>query len=201
MRAAFLILFLLCAAGGAYFFYFSPQAQAKRHTQAALDAFSAAVESQDRAKVSAILTQELTNAAQIELRVHQFSLLQPDGGQVLNERFDKAGFITFLDTTLYSITDYHAAPMIDSFALTRDTSSASVTFSFKAYADGKNYYAGKAVGMRFSSDISCTGEVQLATPTPQLGNVSCDLQLRTVPKPEEAATLGTNPEALREYLR
>lgn len=203
MTRFIVIIFLALVLCGGYYFFFYPPEVMKRHAQAALDNFSDAVAAKDRAKIGSALQTLLANDAKIHLAVSifQLSLLSEGGyGKPQTEDFSKADFLTFIDTTLYSMTDYayEYPPRITSFSLNPDGKTAAVVFSSKEWADGPEWYAGTKLNMRFSSDTTCHGDVTFARTPPQLVKADCAMQLRMVPKPGQSNKI--TPDALRQLL-
>ncbi len=192
---AFVLLVLGC---GYYKFMYTPHIL-REATQKALDDFSAAVATKDRAKVGASLSAHLMEGAKIHLEVTFFSLTQNQQKPVV-EDFTKAEFLTFIDNVLYPLDDYEYTPELGDFSLNSERNAAGVTFTSSEWADGKSHYAGVAVGMRFSSNSECEGHVLFANKIPSIDTVSCKLELRAVPKPEEAYKIQSNPEAMQQLL-
>jgi len=195
-----LALLLLAIGGGAYYQLFYPPKVLERETETALAALSTAVLSHDRAKVSAALQDSLMDTAKIHLEVRLYSVTQMDGGKPAIQDFTKADFITFIDNVLYPLTEYSYQPELQSFTLSPDRKSAAVTFTSREFADGTEQYSGTAVGMRYSSETDCTGQVVFEPKKVLLDNVSCNVRMSIVPRPEEAYKL-RDQEALRQYLR
>ena len=199
MKAAFIAFAALIVAVIYYQFFYPPNVM-KRQVEASLAAFSAAVESQDRAKISVTLQDMLTESAHVHLEVTMVSLTQEMGKPAVQD-FGKAEFIPFIDNVLFPMTDYHYEAELESFALGTDKKSANVSFTSKQYGDGTSYYAGTAVAMRESAEAECTGQVVFERKQALLNDVNCALNLRLVPKPGEAGKLTAHPEALGQYLR
>ena len=195
-----LALLILIAAGCGYYFLYPPMAL-KHKTESALEAFSKAVESQDRAKVAASLDKYLSPIAKIHLEMTFYSVLQQEGTKPQVQDFDPATFKQFIDNLLYSTTDYHYAPQLREFTLSKDHKSANVTFISSEYADATSYYDGKPVGMRYSSTTSCAGEVLFEQNMALLDTATCAVQAHLVPKVDEAYKLRQSPEALQQYLK
>lgn len=198
------VVALLVLAGSYYYFLYPPKI-IQRKAEAALMHFSSVVATKDRAKIGETLGQFLTDDAQIHLDVGFFSLSTIEetgsGGRQTGQDFDKASFLGFVDNILYTLTDYSYEPEIQSFILSLDRTTASMTFTSKEWADGMSYYGGTAVEVRFSSHTTCSSDVSFATPTPVLTKLNCRMQLRMVPKPSEMSKLRGNPEALKQLLQ
>jgi len=197
MKSIILIVILALVGGGYYFFY--PPMVLKHRTEQALEEFSKAVEAKDRAKISEVLGKYLAEEAKPHLEVTLFSLSQPEGKPTIQD-FDKPTFITFIDNTLYSLDDYHYEVALQKFNLAADKKSASVTFASKEWADGKEYYMGTAMNMRYHSNTLCEGEVDFDGGKTELAAVNCKMTLGIVPKPDEILK-SQNPEALGRLLR
>jgi len=185
------------ALGIAYYLIFYPPVVMKRAARSALQQFSDSVESKDRSKISASLQNVLSDDATVKLEVNFFSLT----GNVppMVQDFNKQTFIAFIDNTLYPLTDYAYYPELTSFKLNDDRQSAQVTFKSKEWADGANYYGGTAVNMRFSSDTACEGKAVFAGNIARLSQVTCKMQFRAVPKPQEIEKL-QNMESMRDFI-
>lgn len=199
MRKYLSVAAILAAAWAGYYFLY-PKAVLARYTQDVLDEVSRAVASKDRAVVGETLKKYMTDDAQIHLEVRMFSITQPEGGKPEAQDFDRTVFLNFIDNILYSLTDYNYEPMLQQFDLSTDHKSAAVTFNSKEWADGKSYFAGTPVNMRFSSDTQCTGHVIFENKKPLLDKADCAMQLRAIPKPEDMYKLQTNPAALIQLL-
>lgn len=197
MKIASAIVALLLIAGGVYYFAYYPPTLMKRATRDALDQFAAAVATKDRAKIGESLQALLTDDAKVKLEVRFFTI----GVQVppMVQEFDKPGFIHFIDTVLYPMTDYFYEPKLESFESSADRQSAAVQWSSNQWADGNAYFGGAAVEMRFSSvDASCRGEAAFSEMKPRLRLADCGLTLMRVPKPGQESKL--RGEALRDLL-
>ncbi|MDX2074150.1 MAG: hypothetical protein SFX19_07300 [Alphaproteobacteria bacterium] len=166
------LVILLVAMG---FYYVS--GEKKRAVQVSLQNFSDAVATKDRARVSEALTALLTDDAKIHLTVHFFSI--GNTRPAMDENFDKAGFITFVDNILYSLTDYSTTPSLESL----DSDTGAVRFTSAEWADGANMMGGVSVNMRYSSSTECTGSAVFENDTARLSQADCQLQFRQVPKP------------------
>jgi hypothetical protein len=197
MKAVVLGLGVLAAAGAGYYFGFYPPVVKEREAARALDSFAQAIASKNRATITQSLEGLLAADARIRLSVHMFAIGQP-GRPALVQEFDKPAFIRFIDNTLYPLTDYGYSARIVSFSLKND-SEADVALASKEWADGSDMYGGVAVNMRFSSDTQCTGSVRFAGEAPQVAQLSCEMQFRSVPKPGEAQRLN-NIDGLRDLL-
>lgn len=192
MRSALVsltLLIVLCGAMAGY--YFSDGQAKKRIVRASLQEFSDAVATKDHAKVSAALTKLLTDDAKIRLEVHFFSI--GNARPMMEQNFDKAQFITFIDNTLYPLTDYSYTPQLTSLDV-----DGKVAFTSVEWADGANMMGGVSVDMRFSSDTVCTGSV-LLNDTARLRDATCQLQFRQVPKPGQTAKFQSK-EGLMDLL-
>ncbi len=172
---ASLLIALTLLMGGMGYYYFS--GEKKREAQAALQQFADAVASKDRAKVSAALTELLTDDAKIHLTVNFFSI--GNTRPAMDQYFDKAQFITFIDNILYSLTDYSYTPTLK----TLDNKTGDASFISSEWADGANMMGGVSLNMRYSSNSECTGNVMFENKTARLKEATCQLQFRQVPKP------------------
>jgi hypothetical protein len=200
MKRLLIPLFVALAAGLAYHQFFYPPTLLRRATMQALADFSSAVATRDRANVSAVLERTLPETAKIHMEVGFFALTQPQT-QPVTQDFDKAAFIRFIDTVLYPLDDYHYQPELEEFTLSEDRSHADVVFTSMEWADGKSYFGGLAINMRFTSTTECKGHVAFREGKPLLEEASCSVRMHSVPKPEEAQKIQQNPEALRQLLR
>lgn len=176
------VIATLVLAGSIYYLFFYPPEVLQRHTQGALDHYSDAVATKDRANIGAALKALLADDAKV-----RFSVSMVSGGGAARpeaEDFSKADFITFVDNILYSLSDYaySAPPRLDAFTISADRKTATVVFSSKERAEGPDWVASTKLNMQFSSDTLCHGEVRFA-PEPQLENADCAMQLRMAPKP------------------
>lgn len=182
MYRIILTVISILALGGIWYFFFYPPEVLQRHTQGALNGFSEAVATKDRANIGAAMKALLADDAKV-----RFSVSMVSGGGAARpeaEDFSKADFITFVDNILYSLSDYaySAPPRLDAFTISADRKTAAVVFSSKERAEGPDWVAGTKLNMQFSSDTLCHGEVRFA-PEPQLENADCAMQLRMAPKP------------------
>ena len=171
-----LALLLILSIGMAWYYFSDGQVQ-KRAVQASLTRFSEAVATKDRAKISAALGELLTPDAKIRLEVYFFSVT--GGRPTTAQDFDKAGFIRFIDTTLYPLTDYGHTPTLVSL----DTTTGSIEFTSSEWADGANMMGGISLNMRYGSSTSCKGIRAMEAGVAKLKEASCTLQFRQVPKP------------------
>lgn len=172
---------LLVAAGG-YYYYFYPPVVLKHATQHALVDFSKVVASKDRAKVVDSLKSLLSDSAKIRLEVDFLPVTGSNGTSIMAQDFDKPDFITFIDNTLYSLSDYSYTPRLTQFVLNPDRKTAVVEFTSQEWGEGMAYYGGMGAATRFRSDTSCQGEVAFEQNQVQLSKVSCKMQLRSAPK-------------------
>lgn len=182
-----------------YYFFYYPPVVMKRQAAHALESFADVVETKDRAKISQALQDLLTDDAKIRLEVHFFSITQANNPPVVQD-FDKESFVSFIDNTLYPLTDFAYYPDLKKFSLAEDRQSAGVTFSSREWADGANYYGGVSVNMRFSSDTVCEGTAAFAAESVKLRDAVCRMQFRAVPKPQDIEKMQNNADAMREYL-
>lgn len=174
---AVLLVLLVVIAGGMAGYYTSEGQVKKRQVNASLAQFANAVATKDRKAVSAVLTRLLTDDAKVHLTVNFFSI--GNGRPAMEEHFDKAQFITFIDNILYTLTDYSYTPHLQ----TLDKESGAVSFTSGEWADGVNMMGGVSVDMRYSSDTQCEGRVIFEQSIARLTQVSCQMQFRQLPKP------------------
>lgn len=195
-----LALLILAMAGGLYYQFYYPPSAMRNATEAALQQFADAVDSQDRAKVSDALTHLITDDAKIHLEVNFFSISNPTGGRPMVQDFDKQQFISFIDNILYTLSDFHYEPRLREFALSDDRKTAAVGFASYARGNGPAYYSGVTVTMRFSTDTTCTGRAVFNGDIPKLAEANCNVLLRSVPIDSDAHKLRT-PEAIQDFLQ
>lgn len=198
--ALFIAALIIAALGGGYYFMFNPNVVYQRACEKTLHQFAETIATKDRPQIAGAFDTFLTDDARIGLEVDFFSLSRPNGNPGNMQEFDKETFKTFIDNVLYPLTDYSYQPTLTSFKLASDHKTAAVTFESKEWADGSSYYGGMAVGVRFSSETSCEGEVVFEEKTPRLSHASCKIQMRNVPKPGQEDKL-RSPEALRDLIR
>jgi hypothetical protein len=198
-RKALLMIAALLVGGGVYHQFFYPPTLMKKAVQRSLEQFGQAVATGDRAQVGQVLDAQMADDAIVHLEVSFLSLVHQNH-QPMTQDFDKAGFVRFVDNILYSLETYHYQAQLESLLLNADRSMADITFTSKEWADGKSHYGGVAVGMRFSSDTQCSGQVVFAGLLPKLKTARCAMSMRSVPKPEEAYKIQQNPEAMRQFL-
>jgi len=200
---AIIAAFLAIAIAGYYFLY--PPKVLERKTEAALMDFAKVVATKDRAKIGQALGRLLTDDAKIHLDVSFFSLSKIEetgsGGKVVGQDFDKASFLTFIDNILYTLEDYSYEPVLRDFTLSPDHKNATITFASREFADGVSYYGGTAVNVRFSSVTFYDGDVSFAGAQPALDKLTFKMELRMVPKPDQAAKFQNNPDAIRQLLQ
>src|ERR1700761_9143177 len=90
----------LLAAGAGFFYWRSPSVALKRATQHALNDFSAAMTSKDRAGLAVALGNCLAGSAQVTLRVRIFKPLMDNDAPGPAQTMDKKTFLAFVDNTL-----------------------------------------------------------------------------------------------------
>lgn len=189
----------LAMLGGLYFQFYWPPNAAKREVEKALQQFAAAVETQDRAQVSAALNALIADGATIRLNVEILAVTQQTGQKPVMQDFDKAEFIRFIDNILYTVTDSHYYPKLKTLEYRDDGRPMPVAFTSNERGEGSSYYAGVPVAMRFTTDTACTGQVIFTGDAPQLSQASCDVGLRMLPKAGSNQTLFDN-NGVREML-
>ncbi len=166
-------------AGGLYYTLFYPPSVMKRNTEAALQRYADAVETQDRAKVGAALAELLTDDAKVHLEV-TFSTISAANTRPMTQDFDKPAFLAFVDNILFTLTDYHTRPKLEEFALNGET--ANIQFKATQWADGPTYYTGVALMAHFTGDTQCSGEAVFTALQPKLKSANCTILLRSVAK-------------------
>lgn len=170
---------LLLMAGGLYYTLLYPPSIMKRNTENALQRYSDAVETQDRAKVGAAISELLTDDAKVHLEV-TFSTISAANTHPMTQDFDKAQFLSFVDNILYTLTDYHTRPKLEEFTLNGE--AANVKFKATQWADGPTYYTGVTLQAHFTGDTQCTGEAVFTDMQPKLKSANCAMLLRSVAK-------------------
>ncbi len=191
----------LLLAGGLYYQFVYPPSVLERSAEEALQAFADAVATKDRAKISEAFSALLTDDAKIHLEVSFFAVIETNANKPMVQDFDKAGFIQFIDNTLYPLSDYGYTPLLEEFTLAPDHQTAAVKFSSREWGDGASMFGGVSVDMRYSSDTKCDGQVVFVNEQPRLSNASCALTLRTVPKPGQYQKLQGSTDAMQQYLQ
>ncbi len=199
MKIASAVILALLLAASAYYFFFYPPHVLKGATKEALSQFEQAVQTKDRAKIGAVLSTLLTDDAKIHLSVSFLSITAPDAPAVVQD-FDKTNFIAFIDNVLYPLTDYDYRARLETFALADDGKTAAVTFTFRQWADGNEYYGGNPVAMRYSAEATCSGQAAFENKKARLAQVTCKINLRAVPKPEEIGKM-RNMDAIQDLLK
>lgn len=171
-----LVVMALLLAGGMAAYYFSEGQSRSREMRAGLRKISDVVATKDRAKIGAALNEFLTDDAQIHLSVQFFAI----GNQppVMDQQFDKAQFITFIDNLLYSSTDYGNNTQL----ATLDVKSSEITFVSNDWADGANMLGGTSIDMRYTLSSECTGTAYFALKA-QLQKADCKVSFHQIPKP------------------
>lgn len=185
-------------AGGLYYTLFYPPSVMKRNTEAALQAFADAVETQDRAQVASTLNMLLTNDAKIHLEV-TFSAISSANLKPMVQDFDKASFLAFLDNVLYTVSDYHYRPKLQEFLLQDEI--AAVQFTATQWADGPSYFAGVTLMMHFSGDMQCKGEAVFENLQPKLRSANCTILLRSVTKADSSSDTVNRAQAIHDLLQ
>ncbi len=196
-----ILLFAALWIGLGYYHFFYPPVVLKRTAAKVFEHIAETVETHDRAKISAALDEFLTADIKPVLDVSFFSITQQGGVRPITQNFeDKASFITFIDNVLYPLNDYglHSVD-IQTMRLNEDKSAADISFTTKQWGDGLSYYAGAGVRMRYSADGDCTGTLYFK-PKVQLGNFTCRVLLRTMPRPEETHKM-RDGAVLKDYLK
>ena len=199
MKKWLLLFVALLIAAVSYYEFFYPPRVLRRAAEDALKQFAGAVASQDRAEVGKALEKFLADDARVTLEVNFFSATRQV--PAMTQDFTKPSFITFIDNTLFPLTDYAYEPEIRDFSLSPDGKMAAVVFTSREWADGNNYYGGLSIATRFSSETTCKGEVGVAPEGILLQRVDCSMQLRSVPKPGEYQKLRQSPEALQDLIK
>jgi hypothetical protein len=200
MKAALAFVVLL-AAVGIYMAFFYPPITLKRTAEAVLMQFAEDVASQDRARITQSLQALLAENAKVHLEVSFMTLLRQNPAPAMVQDYSKAEFIALVDHTLTPLTEYVYQPRLEGFTLADDEKTAEITFTSKQYADGSSLYGTSTVAMRHSADMQCTATVSFEKNIPRLIVASCNLQLRSVPKPGEAQKIQNNPGALQQLLQ
>lgn len=193
------VIVALAMLGGLYYQFYYPPSAMKHATEKSLQQFAAAVETQDRAQVSAALDALIMDDAVIHLDVEILAITQQTGRKPLSQDFDKQAFITFIDNILYTVTDTHYYPKLKMLEYRSDGTPMPVEFTSNERGEGNSYYAGVQVMMQFTTDTTCTGQVVLAGETPKLSQASCSIGLRMIPTGGPGQTLHDN-ETVRQML-
>lgn len=183
----------------AYYSMFYPPVVKRKAAEAALYSFAEAVASHDRGRIGEVLEKHLDGNVSLQLEVQFLSLTQ-NGSRPVIQDFDKPAFLRFVDNIIYAMEDYGYRARLEHFALAPDGQTAQVIFSSGEWADGKSYYGGVSVMMRFSSDTRCEGAVTFTEAFPRISSLRCVMSLRSVPRPEESHKIRENPEALKQLL-
>ena len=184
-----------------WYHYLYPPVVMKRAASEAFEKLQVAFETRDREQISLALTEFIADDSTPTLEVSFFSIIQQEGVRPMMERFKQKGsFLTFIDNVLYPLDDYGLHSFdINTMRLNADSSAADITFKTKQWGDGLSYYAGAGVRMRYSADADCAGTLYLK-PKVQLGNFSCRVLLRTMPRPEETGKM-RDSAVLKDYLK
>jgi hypothetical protein len=178
---ALIVLILLLAVAGGYYYLYPPELM-KRQTQKALTDFSKAVASKDRGKIALALNTIMTNPVKMRLEVDFLPVTGTGSASGMAQDFDKSGFITFIDNTLYSLTDYGYVLQLNQFMLDTDKKTAKAEFTSQEWGDGMAYYGGMGICSHFNSETLCDGEVDFAGNQAHLDKATCKTQLRSSPK-------------------
>lgn len=198
---SFSLLALALIGGGVFYRYFYPPVVLRHATQEAFEDMEKVVATKDRALIATQIGQFLSPGATISLEVRFFSIVQSNEVPGKSQFFSRSEFIHFVDTLLYSLSDYSAEFEIKRFDLVPDATSAEVEFRSKHWADGHNHYGGIAVATRFSIETECAGKLLFSGRSAYLHHTKCQVDLRSVPKPGEASKIQSNPEALKSLIR
>lgn len=182
MKAILILLTFVISGllGGLYYQFLYPPSVMKREIEKMLGQVSAAVETQDRAKVAEALGVVIADDALIHLSVETSLGLQPTGQRPVSQDFDKASFIAFIDNLLYSVNNVHFYPKLDDLAYRADE-PVLVHLSSRVLAVGPAYYAGTQITMRFTAETACDGMVAVGNPPPQVKQMICQVGLRITP--------------------
>ena len=203
MKALIVLLLIVFAfmGGGYYYQNYYPPSVLKREAKKSLNEFAASVATKDRAQISAALQKLLTDDAKIHLEVSFFAGITNETPPSKQD-FDKKSFIAFIDNILYSLTDYSYQPTLTRIdASRRKEGVAPVEFTSNDWADGKNFFAGVGVDMRFTTNVECKGNTRFdpAIMHIQLSSANCAVHLRSIPKPGQA-TKFNNMETIQDML-
>lgn len=184
---ATLLLVLVVLAGAMVFYHFSDAQVKKRAVLTRLGQWQEAVSTKDREKVTAALSDILSEDARVHLKVEFFSLL--GSRPAMEQNFDRLQFIAFVDNILYSLSDYSTAPSLQNV----DGKTDSFNFTSAEWGDGNNMLGGQAVAMRYGSNTECTGKALFEDNAAKFTEVNCTLQFHQVPKPgQERKILNEN---------
>jgi len=189
-----LIIAALLIAGALPAYYFSDSQVKKRALQQAFKQVDMMIATKDRIQVSSALNDFLTDDAKVRLEVRFFAI----GNQppVLEQKFDKVQFITFIDNILYSLSDYASSTQL----ATVDAKENNLHFTSHDWGDGANMMGGVSINMRYSITAECKSEARFENKTAALSNIDCKVTMSQLPKPGQEGKL-LNRGNLMEMLQ
>jgi hypothetical protein len=198
---ALLVVLLSAIFSAVYYFEFYPPNIMRASAKNSLEDFNASVASKDRAKISANLDELLADDASIHLEIN-FLTLTAQNRPIIQD-FNKQNFINFVDNTLYSLTDYNYIAELTDFRPSADRKTAETITSANNWADGAALYGGLGVNMRYSGNTNCKSSLlfsDILSDAPKITQMSCELNLRSIPKSGEASKF-QNMNSLQDLLK
>jgi hypothetical protein len=192
---AAVILFMLA---GLYYQLFYPPSVIRRNMEKTLQHISDVVDTQDRAKIAEMFGSLLTDDIKMHIAV-EFSAISGANARPMEQDFDKEKFLPFIDNVIYTLTDYHAHPLLEEFALHGDT--AHVQFKLTHWADGPSFIEGVTLQMHYSGDTDCDGEVVFEDKQPRFHSLNCHVLLRSVTKGDSAGDMINKAQQLNDMMK
>lgn len=166
-----------------YFIFFSTSARLKSEVKQSLQQFSDAVETRDRAKVKAVITDVIDDKARIKLKFDIISITQQMPPPALD--LGKAEFIAFIDSAMTDMTEYTFEYRMGGFTLADDRKSANLTFTSKEWGDGPTTYGASTIISRLSANSECSAKALFQTAKPKLSELNCTINYRSMPRAQE----------------
>lgn len=198
---ALLVILLGAIFSSVYYFKFYPPSIMHTSIKTALENFNTSMASKDRKKISANLDELLTDNAKIHLEISFLTLTAQ--GRPITQDFEKQNFISFVDNTLYSLSDYDYVGELADFTASNDHKTADFSSTATNWADGISLYGGVGVNLRYSGNTNCKGILNFSenlSAAPKINSLNCTINLRSVPKSGEESKL-QNVNSLQDLLK
>jgi hypothetical protein len=183
MKLWSLIILALVLVGGMLSYHYSPLQVRKRAVMEALEVYKEAVATKEREKVLGAFDALLADDAQVRLEIHFFAIANRH--QPMEQKFDKAQFLTFIDNIIYSLKDYGSSPKFAALDAVHD----EVSITSGEWGEGTDMMGGLAIDMRYSLSSECKGLAVFEPEPVKLKSLDCKVTLAQMPKPGQEGRL------------
>lgn len=172
----FSVISLLIIVLGVVMVFVYPYYHIRKQAQQQLDTLTAAVATQKTEEVQRALGAMLKDDAQVQLDVTFFAA-PGQQAPAIRQSFDKAGFLRFIDVTMYSVTGSSFTAHVESAAPIMD--SAEILAVFRAEAAGVSP-SGMLPGatLKMTADSQCEAVLAMKEGALQARNVTCAVWMR-----------------------